>query len=615
MPRILFLCASLGLALMVPAARAAETDDRAVENLAAFARLYGYVRFFHPSDEANATAWDAFAVLGAEAVREAADPGALQAALRDLFRPIAPTLNFSGAAGADVGAIVAVERTTASRTIHWQHLGLQINPNAAPDPGPYRSRRVIVGGDGARTALFPDPASRPVQIEKDVGRGVRIRMPLELPLSPEGRTLPEAPGAGAEWKQRLDAVNVAQRDPAKDWALRVAGVVVAWNVFQHFHPYLDSMQIKWEEALRPALRASLAAGSREDYYVAMSALVAKLRDGHGYVYGRGTKMGGVPIRVAVIDDQLVVLGAKGETPLQRGDVIVEVDGVPAMDVVRERERLVSGSPHLRRFRALNQFGEGRLDSVARFKVRRENETLALEINRAEDRRGFFFNTAAPEFEFPDFAEVRPGIFYVNLPSFDREVLRQKLDQLAGARGVIFDQRWDGRMPKATPAAAQAARIQPTADVIPHLIGETVQASPMRVPQIVAPDRQGWSWRESTWPVQPKAPRLTGRVVFINDPSVVSYGETCMAIIADYQLATLVGEPTAGCNGNVGFIPLRGGFRIMWTGMEVLKHDRSPFYTVGFVPEHPVTRTLAAVKEGRDETLERAIAVIEARPKG
>ena len=84
----------------------------------------------------------------------------------------------------------------------------------------------------------------------------------------------------------------------------------------------------------------------------------------------------------------------------------------------------------------------------------------------------------------------------------------------------------------------------------------------------------------------------------------------MAMIADYHLATMVGGPTAGCNGTANFIPLPGGFRVMWTGMDVRKHDRSPFYGIGFVPDVPVTRTLRAVKEGRDEYLEAAIAVIE-----
>ena len=45
-------------------------------------------------------------------------------------------------------------------------------------------------------------------------------------------------------------------------------------------------------------------------------------------------------------------------------------------------------------------------------------------------------------------------------------------------------------------------------------------------------------------------------------------------------------------------------------MEMLKHDRSPIYITGFVPDYPVTRTIKAIKEGRDEFLEKAIEVIE-----
>ncbi len=42
-----------------------------VERLRAFARRYGYVRFFHPSDEAASIDWDRFAVLGVIRIREA----------------------------------------------------------------------------------------------------------------------------------------------------------------------------------------------------------------------------------------------------------------------------------------------------------------------------------------------------------------------------------------------------------------------------------------------------------------------------------------------------------------------------------------------------------------
>jgi hypothetical protein len=208
--------------------------------------------------------------------------------------------------------------------------------------------------------------------------------------------------------------------------------------------------------------------------------------------------------------------------------------------------------------------------------------------------------------------VRPGIYYVNLQSAGGAELEAMIPKLAEARGVIFDGRWDGRRR----GEATTKRISPHADIIPHLIDAPVQASPMLVPRVTRPDREGWTYRESTWPVRPKAPRFRARVVWINDPSVVSYGETCMAMIAHHRLAVLVGEPTAGCNGNVNFIPLPGGFRVMWTGMDVRRMDRTSFYGVGFVPDVPVERTLESVKAGRDVFLEAALAVFEktAEPK-
>ena len=35
-----------------------------LENITAFNRLYGYVKYFHPSDEAAAIDWDKFAIYG-----------------------------------------------------------------------------------------------------------------------------------------------------------------------------------------------------------------------------------------------------------------------------------------------------------------------------------------------------------------------------------------------------------------------------------------------------------------------------------------------------------------------------------------------------------------------
>ena len=65
---------------------------RGLRNEIAFTRLFGYVRYFHPSDESAAADWEALAVQGARTVEAADDDTALAKALAALFQPVSPTL-------------------------------------------------------------------------------------------------------------------------------------------------------------------------------------------------------------------------------------------------------------------------------------------------------------------------------------------------------------------------------------------------------------------------------------------------------------------------------------------------------------------------------------------
>ena len=62
-----------------------------IQNLRAFGKLYGYVKYFHPSDEAARVSWAAFAIYGVRAVRSIGDRADLRKTLDALFKPIAPT--------------------------------------------------------------------------------------------------------------------------------------------------------------------------------------------------------------------------------------------------------------------------------------------------------------------------------------------------------------------------------------------------------------------------------------------------------------------------------------------------------------------------------------------
>ncbi|RYF22378.1 MAG: hypothetical protein EOO42_08900 [Flavobacteriales bacterium] len=72
-----------------------QSIHRQEKNVKAFAELFGHVRFFHPSDEAQKVYWNIFALYGANRVLNLKDDTALITELESLFAPIAPTVVIS----------------------------------------------------------------------------------------------------------------------------------------------------------------------------------------------------------------------------------------------------------------------------------------------------------------------------------------------------------------------------------------------------------------------------------------------------------------------------------------------------------------------------------------
>lgn len=151
-----------------------------VQNLIAFARLYGHVKYFHPSDEAVAVDWDTFAIYGAGKVREAKNREELKAALDSLFLPIAPTIRISTEETAATPFISTYLKglnadTTGLLPVAWQHLGVSLKA-----PGiVYNSLRV--------NKLPVDEYSlhHNVDIQRVAGRHIRLRVALKTALTHE----------------------------------------------------------------------------------------------------------------------------------------------------------------------------------------------------------------------------------------------------------------------------------------------------------------------------------------------------------------------------------------------------------------------------------------------
>jgi hypothetical protein len=698
-----------------------------VEQIQTFAKLYGYVRWFYPGDEAAQIDWNKFAIYGVQKVEKAKNEQELDQILNELFNPIAPALQLynSSLPEAFNRQKITPSDTNGLKSTSWMHLGVDLGKEYKIN-NTYRSFRVnrdtienllgamyvvpidskfqghefkltvytksdkpysnygyilftsktkeikiendfLISGNNTLNTfdhwtkfekiIKPDSFQRylalgfsvpsgnaiafdsislkvkndntwqsiyiskdssnwrlnkfPFQIsfndtsstqkltikigpssvilhfgehiEKNIGNNLNCIMPLALYVQ-NSHTFPQSDiDKLSKLNQELSLIHDSILLNVNDRSVRIANVVIAWNVLQHFYPYFDVVKVDWNKVLIQSIQNTYAAKTETDYYIALCKMISQLSDGHGFVSAKNNERWGLPFRVDLIENKIVVIDSKSSDFLV-GDIILSIDNKTAMNELLYQESIISGSSQLKRFRGLNMFSSSFDRSKASVKVSRNGVEKGMICSRYVRK----YQDSPPNTK--DLFYCGNGIYYLssNVHNFN-----SLIPSIQGAKGLIINPSSDGL----------------SWDIIPHITKIPLWSTMWSIPVSTYPDRENIAYCRSRWSIKPKEPFIDAKVVFINRPDVISAQETMMGIINNYKLAKTVGDTTAGSNGDVNRIYLLGEYQIAWTGLGVLKHDGSQLHLIGFRPDYPVSRTIKAIKEGRDEYFEKALEIL------
>lgn len=178
--RIVAICMCWLLHGSIAATAGAALSDAEVENLRTFTKLYGYVRWFHPSDAAAETDWERFAVEGVAAVRRAEDRAALAAALNNLFSPIASTVTIYDSELSTPQRFFTRPDVYEAPVVAWQHSGVATGSNSM-----YRSVRT--NRESTMTQAFA-AFTQVIDAKSYRGRRIRLRGAVRVHVQGEGNT-------------------------------------------------------------------------------------------------------------------------------------------------------------------------------------------------------------------------------------------------------------------------------------------------------------------------------------------------------------------------------------------------------------------------------------------
>jgi C-terminal processing protease CtpA/Prc len=435
-------------------------------------------------------------------------------------------------------------------------------------------------------------------IAKELGSGLSCIMPIAL-YGTEAQTFPPSPAAGLKRletavKQELPE----EKDPKRNLRYeRLAGIVITWNVFQHFYPYSHDVKTDWNAALTEALENASKNESQLAFLETLNKMIAHLQDGQAgaYLPADFSRMYLPPVNWDWIQNQLVITDVYEKTldDVHVGDVVMEVEDIKAEEALQIKERTISAATKgWLRFRALEELLRGREKSKISLKVKRDRPNV------------FYYETISRTAFSPKYygyiekqkkqsGEIEKGIYYLNLDLTPMAEINRLMPELQKAQGIICDLR-------GSPKGIHV--------LIGHLVKEKITSLEIWVPQVIYPDYENVTYKKMKWQVEPLEPFLTAKMIFIADSRAIDYAEAILSFIRQYKLGTIVGQPTAGTSGGTNSFYLFGEYLVRWTGMKVVNHDGSPHHGIGIIPNILVERTLKGVKAGRDEFLEKAIEI-------
>jgi hypothetical protein len=545
--------------------------NQQIRNLVAFSKSYGYIRYFHPLNESRKINWDKFLLTGIPRIVDCKNNDELKDSLTQLFTPISGSaIFFFNKPDKNEGQTY---QPTDTLVFH-QYRGIKTSDHSYLLFKDYQvkiSNNLFI--DSSLFNMIPN--YRENYCEQLVS-GLFISFPLVRKHDPH---------------KRVDNIfyQPISNDPdspvTKEQIKILADIVAFWNIVQHFYPYHAESGMTWEQTLESVIGRALndPKGNHPEKYIFM--LGKDMKDGHFRVTNLFRQGFYLPFDVRILNSIPVITESYDTILFKKGDVLQTINQKPVVFLIDSLKSYLSGSDESVNYRTGNSIPWNESSDEAKVEFLRGKKAISISV-----RRTYFERKPKSKFLGKD-------IYYCNL-SDDNCNMDTIINIASKTNAVILDWRNGGGL-------LEIHRL------FQHMIDDTL-APPFKfmIPQIVYPDHKFDTYYEPVQYMTLLKPRIRTKIVILSSPSNMSYKESIIKTAQLNNLATIVGETTAGASGSINFSTLPSGLKVGWTGMKAVHLDGSQLHLKGIKPNIMVTPTLEGLKAGKDEVLDKALEYLK-----
>lgn len=382
--------------------------------------------------------------------------------------------------------------------------------------------------------------------------------------------------------------------------IRLLGLSRYWNIIEYFFPYKYKIGQDWNKVLVEMIPKFRDSRDTITYHLAMLELTAKINDSHaGFVTKYTNQYFGlkwVPFRFKIIDNKAIVTGFYNDSlckinDIQIGDMFLDVGDLTIEDIIKEKSKYIGASNEVTKLRNMTYaIFNGQTDSV----------------NTTSERNGVVEEKTIYRYYFKDFNykwtndnkndafKILDGnIGYLNLGLLQPEQTNDYLNKLRDTKAIIFDVRNSSNGTMYSIANFLNANNKPFAKFTnPDL----------SFPGIFHYTPSYSCGKKNDYP-------YAGKVILLFNENSQSHAEFTLMALQTAPNVINIGSQTAGADGNVSLITFPGNYKTYMTGIGVYYPDGRETQRIGIVPDIEIKPTIEGIKNGIDEVLEKAIEFI------
>jgi C-terminal processing protease CtpA/Prc len=344
------------------------------------------------------------------------------------------------------------------------------------------------------------------------------------------------------------------------------------------------------------------------YYKTLQELSKSLNDGHSQLalnnrmssdlfFGNYT----VPFYCQIINGQVVIRNVGSDSiaaalNIKQGDIVLKVDGKEISTIMADRKKYISGSNPASENHQLSHYILDGQTSTAILEIQRDNKIFETSVTRISTQNrdwGPFINYTHNDLGYKKIKDSILLIYAGQIWDGNLDTIKHLVKH---SKAVIFDVRNypqnDAFFYIADPFLSEPKTIDYSTVALPQFPGLFKwQINPNKIGHV----------SDSAY---------KGKVIILCDERTQSQGEYSCMVLQTIPGSVTIGSQTAGADGIVTNIPMGGGLTISYSGYGVYYPDKTQTQRIGVKIDIPVTKTIDAVKNNKDEILDRALQYIE-----